>query len=98
MSSVASPRTKDVTAALPLAETPSIGPARIKDHRPRLHYGDPMRLLACIAVVGVHVSLLISEDIPRVGSAVWWYAALLDGASRWAVTVFVMLSGALLLV
>ena len=44
-------------------------------------YGDPLRLLACIAVVGVHVTMNYSEATYRVGTPQWWYCAMWDGAS-----------------
>lgn len=62
-----------------------------------LAYGDPMRILAVVAVVMIHVSatgVLAYDTLP---AASWWIYNVADSASRWAVPVFVMLSGALLL-
>jgi surface polysaccharide O-acyltransferase-like enzyme len=61
-----------------------------------LPYGDAMRLLGVLAVVLVHVCdmIVFAENVPR---STWWAANIVDATGRWAVPVFVMLSGALLL-
>lgn len=56
-----------------------------------------MRLAGALAVVLIHVS---SDGVARFGAIPrldWWLCLLVDAASRWAVPLFVMLSGALLL-
>ncbi len=61
-----------------------------------LAYGDPMRVLGVLAVLLVHTCDMILFARP-VGSEGWDLANVLDAAGRWAVPVFIMLSGALLL-
>ena len=61
-----------------------------------LAYGDPMRVLGVLAVLWVHVcDMILFSD--KVGQTAWWVANFADAAGRWAVPVFIMLSGALLL-
>ncbi len=57
---------------------------------------DNSRILACYAVIVLHVSVevVLGNDI---GSEYWWYGNFFDSLVRWCVPVFVMLSGALLL-
>ena len=61
-----------------------------------LTYGDAMRVLGVLAVIVVHTCDMVMFTKP-VGTAVWWAANLIDATGRWAVPVFIMLSGALLL-
>jgi surface polysaccharide O-acyltransferase-like enzyme len=86
------PTAKAAEAAVPIS-----GRAEAALSRPRLLYGDPIRVIGCIAVVGVHLSMRLTEDPMAAGSGLWWYYAFCDGAVRWAVPAFLMLSGALLL-
>lgn len=65
--------------------------------RPRLQYGDPLRVCGSMAVVVLHLAMEVTEDPGAVGSGRWWFCAACDGAVRWAVPAFLMLSGALLL-
>ncbi|MFO1242538.1 MAG: acyltransferase family protein [Rickettsiales bacterium] len=57
---------------------------------------DILRIVACFAVVGIHVYAPVFQTAP-VQSALWWQANLVTAFSRWSVPVFVMLSGYLLL-
>lgn len=57
---------------------------------------DNARLLACAAVVLLHVAASAVVYAP-LGSADWWAGNAWDAAMRWCVPVFVMLSGCLLL-
>jgi len=55
------------------------------------------RILACIAVVAIH-SVGLSDTLLSVGpEASWWTKTVVTSFSVWAVPVFVMVSGALLL-
>ncbi len=63
----------------------------------RLAYGDTVRVVGLLAVLLIHVCGFgrrppLAEDM--VG---WWVCNILSSLSQWAVPVFVMLSGALLL-
>ena len=65
--------------------------------RPRwLHYGDHLRILGTVAVVVGHVAdMTLYQAKPL--SATWWTCNWWDAACRWAVPVYIMLSGSLLL-
>ena len=63
----------------------------------RLIYGDTIRVCGLLAVFFIHVCGFgrrppLAEDM-----AGWWACNTLSSLSQWAVPVFVMLSGALLL-
>lgn len=57
---------------------------------------DLLRILACLAVITIHVSALDMELI-KIGSYVWNVRNLFDGLSRFSVPVFVMISGMFML-
>jgi surface polysaccharide O-acyltransferase-like enzyme len=59
-------------------------------------YIDGLRVLAIVAVVVIHASSNITNSSPTVSMS-WQMASMLNLALRWAVPVFVMISGALLL-
>lgn len=62
----------------------------------RLGYGDFLRCLGAVAVVTLHCAgATLATDIP--GTARFFILNLLDGGTRWAVPLFVMLSGMFLL-
>lgn len=56
------------------------------------------RVIAAFAVVILHVSACVFPPDLQLGTANWWWANGYDAATRWAVPVFVMISGGLLLV
>lgn len=59
-------------------------------------YIDHLRVLACVAVIVIHVTLGSLESLPAF-STLWWIGHMICLTSQWAVPVFVMISGALLL-
>lgn len=63
----------------------------------QLAYTSWLRVIAIIGVVLIHVAGLtyINPDVR--GQASWWLAAALDFGAKWAVPVFVMVSGAVIL-
>ncbi len=61
-----------------------------------LAYGDAMRVFGVLAVMLVHVCDMVMFD-RNVTPHNWWVANVIDATGRWAVPVFIMLSGALLL-
>ncbi|MRS04284.1 hypothetical protein EG832_13865, partial [bacterium] len=64
----------------------------------RLLYADMLRISAVIAVVFLHVaSASIMSQFNSITRSWWWVANAFDSSSRWAVPVFIMLSGMLLL-
>lgn len=68
----------------------------MKSRQSYLVWLDNSRILAILAVVLVHVSVIPLTD-SEVGSEYWWYGNIYSSMVRWAVPVFVMISGALLL-
>jgi surface polysaccharide O-acyltransferase-like enzyme len=76
---------------------PSDGPfLQVPVNKPAwMHYGDMIRILGTIAVVIGHVCDVGLDQHPL--SLNWWICQTIDGATRWAVPAYIMLSGALLL-
>ncbi|GGE73680.1 acyltransferase [Priestia taiwanensis] len=58
---------------------------------------DVLRVVAAIAVVLIHVSDEIISHYATVAKSYWWMANIGDGIARFAVPVFFMITGALLL-
>ncbi len=56
-----------------------------------------MRFLAAVAVICVHISQGIMKMAPSKDTLIWWASDFYQAISYWAVPVFVMISGALLL-
>jgi surface polysaccharide O-acyltransferase-like enzyme len=64
----------------------------------RTAWMDSARVVAIVAVVLIHVLAPTVEGRGvAVGSTAWWWANVLNSASRWSVPVFLMISGALAL-
>lgn len=66
----------------------------------RVAYYDHLRLAAMAGVVLIHVCAILATDLAADGQTpgfVWHLANLLDAASRFAVPIYFMLTGALLL-
>lgn len=63
----------------------------------RQYYLDILRVLSIIGVTLIHSSSVIVVDMTNIGSLSWWIANIINSSSRWAVPVFFMISGALLL-
>ena len=75
-------------------------PSPDHDARPRLgrkHWIDWLRALAAFAVVVIHVTAPLYAQIAVLHRADWWIANIANCAVRFAVPLFVMLAGALLL-
>ena len=61
----------------------------------RIAYLDILRLVATLAVIFIHV---VADGLPLSFGQYNWYVAVVGGSLvRWAVPVFVMISGALYL-
>ena len=60
-------------------------------------YIDYLRVSATIAVVFIHATSGWYARIGEIDNLSWWFANILNTASRFAVPVFVMISGAVLL-
>ena len=63
----------------------------------RKHWIDYLRVIAIIAVITIHSTTHFYSKFNEIGQLDWWLANLLNSASRFAVPLFVMISGALLL-
>ncbi|MCM3756308.1 acyltransferase family protein [Sporosarcina aquimarina] len=63
----------------------------------RLVYMDWLRILAALAVVTIHVSAGIVTDEAQDYKSPWMAGNFYEAISRWAVPMFVMISGALML-
>lgn len=64
---------------------------------PRLAWLDALRTLSAFAVVWLHVSAGVVDSYPRASLTDWWIGNIADASVRWAVPVFVMISGGLIL-
>ena len=58
---------------------------------------DVLRVVACLAVILLHLSATIVRDSQFLGTIHWQLSNAINAATSWCVPVFVMLSGALLL-
>ena len=65
--------------------------------RPSIFYIDLLRFLAAIAVVVIHVLGPFRFMYGEIGESDWLAAVEYNSVSRWAVPIFMMISGALLL-
>ena len=63
----------------------------------RLAYIGYLRVLAILGVVAIHVAGLTVIRPALSHTTVWWVAEALNQCTRWAVPMFVMVSGALVL-
>lgn len=67
------------------------------DRSRELAYTSYLRVLAIVGVVFIHIAGLSFVNKDLHGTPAWWLGAVMNYSSRWAVIVFVMVSGALLL-
>lgn len=79
----------------PTSTGPSTAPA--PGTAQQLAYTSWLRVVAIVGVVFIHVAGLTYINPDLEGSGAWWLAAVLDHGSKWAVPVFVMVSGAVIL-
>lgn len=68
----------------------------IQQNIKRIYYFDKLKIFAALAVIVIHVSAQKWYSV-QVMSAEWMLFTILDAVSRWAVPVFVMVSGSLFL-
>lgn len=61
-----------------------------------IQYINILRILAILAVINVHVSTWMTNNIPPL-TFNWWVGNLIHSITLWSIPVFVMVSGALLL-
>ena len=62
-----------------------------------LVYADGMRVVAIFAVISIHSAATGVIQYGKLDETQWWCANFVDSMCRWAVPVFIMLSGALIL-
>ena len=62
-----------------------------------LKYADGLRVFSILAVIMLHTSAVRVANWLPIESMTWWVAHVCDSLCRWAVPVFIMLSGALIL-
>jgi surface polysaccharide O-acyltransferase-like enzyme len=60
-------------------------------------YLDYLRAFAIIGVICTHVTVKYYGDSDLFGTATWWMANIINASSRFAVPLFIMISGAVLL-
>nr|WP_086939319.1 acyltransferase [Thaumasiovibrio occultus] len=75
--------------------TTSVRGAKVQ--RQKVDYIDLMRCVAAIAVVAIHVLGPYRHEIGVISTTDWSVATTVNAASRWAVPLFIMISGALML-
>ncbi|ENM5827598.1 acyltransferase family protein [Vibrio metoecus] len=63
----------------------------------RVFFFDLLRAIAAVAVIAIHVLAPYRDRLGEIPFAQWLTAVTVNGASRWAVPVFIMISGALML-
>lgn len=63
----------------------------------RVFFFDLLRAIAAVAVIAIHVLAPYRDLLGEIPFAEWLTAVTVNGASRWAVPVFIMISGALML-
>lgn len=63
----------------------------------RFLYIDYLRFIAVIGVISIHVVASLVLNYNKFGHSYWWFGNIIDGGMHWAVPIFVMISGALLL-
>ncbi len=63
----------------------------------KVQYLDNLRVTATLAVLLIHSAANVLLSFGKIPDAAWWFANLYNGGFRYAVPIFVMLSGALLL-
>lgn len=68
-----------------------------KTTKSRIYYLDILRILSILGVLFIHATAPNVEKIDFIGTNNWWIANFMNAAFRWAVPVFFMISGALLL-
>jgi surface polysaccharide O-acyltransferase-like enzyme len=64
---------------------------------PKVQYLDNLRVIATLAVLLIHSAANVLLNFGKIPDSAWWFANLYNGGFRYAVPIFVMLSGALLL-
>ena len=59
----------------------------------KVQYLDNLRVTATIAVLLIHSAANVLLSFGKIPDSAWWFANLYNGGFRYAVPIFVMLSG-----
>ncbi|MGC9400849.1 acyltransferase [Vibrio genomosp. F10 str. 9ZC157] len=65
--------------------------------RERVQFFDLLRCVAAVAVIAIHVLAPYRHELGSIPFDQWLTAVSINGVSRWAVPVFILISGALML-
>lgn len=65
--------------------------------REKIRFFDVLRCVAALAVVAIHVLGPYREQLGEIADSAWMTAITVNSFSRWAVPVFIMITGALML-
>lgn len=65
--------------------------------RERVRFFDLLRCVAAVAVIAIHVLAPYRHELNNIPFEQWFTAISVNGLSRWAVPVFILISGALML-
>lgn len=65
--------------------------------RQRVLFFDLLRCVAAVAVIAIHVLAPYRHELGVIPFEQWWTAVAVNGVTRWAVPVFILISGALML-
>jgi surface polysaccharide O-acyltransferase-like enzyme len=65
--------------------------------RERVRFFDLLRCVAAVAVIAIHVLAPYRHELGSIPFEHWLTAVSINGVTRWAVPVFIMISGALML-
>lgn len=63
----------------------------------RMVWVDNAKILAIFSVIFVHIATNVVIGVDNFNSSQWWIGNIYDALNRWPISVFIMLSGALLL-
>ncbi len=85
------------TAVLPYPSAETVYIPRTTAAADYLVHGNLLRAAGAIAVILVHVAHEGTRVTTWIGTPPWWWCATFDAMGRWAVPVFLMLSGAIFL-
>lgn len=93
------PASQQATIVVSTARPSRPAPAA-HDHGSTSHsliYVDVLRVVAAMAVVVIHVADRVVTMLDKAGPVGWWIGNFAESAARWAVPVFIMISGVLMI-
>lgn len=69
----------------------------MEQNEQRIVYADILRIAAIMAVIIIHSGAPLINQFNSIRLSWWWFGNLVESATRWAVPIFIMVSGMLLL-